>query len=155
MDSDNMNPGNLRRIAAARKRLKDNIGQLSDEIEQSSREFSAAISGVGNFANQASRTAAGVRSTIREHPLLAIGGAAFAGWMVSRTWGGNNRPTSIPLDAYRALRSPAVPAAEFPAGQPEITLKSVLLRGLVTAAPILLDAFMTEVLTPPRRADTF
>lgn len=143
IEGTSSNAAHLRRLAAARSRLKGNIAHLCTGFEKGSQDLTAAISGVGAFASQVTHASAGLRATIHKHPLLSVGGAAAAGWVVARAFGPHATVSARP-ESFRDSR----------ALSGETTLKSLLLRGLAGVAPVLLDTLMTEVLTPPQPTDT-
>lgn len=134
MSDMSLDTAELRRIAAAKRRLHRNVSEVSEIFVEQSSEIADTMRDLGGVARHARETTDTVRRIIREHPLMAIGVAFAAGWLVSTT--------------RTRLRQPEREASMTG------SLAGLAVQGLMGLAPAILDMVMTEVLTQQRRPDT-
>jgi hypothetical protein len=125
----------LRRVAAAKRRLQHNISEVSGFLGEQSSQIASTMHDMGGIARQAKGAATAAGEMIRTRPLLAIGGAFVVGWLVSAA---RTKPRETP-------------AGQFPTG----SITGLVAQGLLSFAPAILDVLMTEVLTRKRQPDTF
>jgi hypothetical protein len=126
--------GELRRIAVTRRRLNQNLSEVSEVFARQTTDLTSSLHELGAFASQAGKAASEIRRTIHTHPLAATGAAFAAGWLVSAVRAKPRQPQSVSNSG---------------------SLAGLLIQGLIGLAPAILEMLMTEVLTRQRRPDTF
>ncbi|MFO0936558.1 MAG: hypothetical protein U0798_08615 [Gemmataceae bacterium] len=107
------------KMAETRQSLTDKVAALEETVVGTVQSVKTAVDGTVESVKDSVNDALDWKKKIREHPLMAVGVAAIAGFMVCRAWGrkavanGGETPPTKEMSASPTA-SPEIPRAFVP-----------------------------------------